>query len=618
MRGPTIKTHTDIESARRQFFEHGRMPSPSVSNVIAQSWLRCADRLDPDARPPIEITEWKTLEHRRDLHAELRRAALPELDALAELLRGSESLVLLADTEGLILDTVGNTDFLDKTARIALQPGAIWSEAQRGTNAIGTTLAEERAVEVLGREHFLECNEILNCHAAPILNTRGEICAVMDVSSNSRLNNLHALGMVRMAIRIVEHRLTYTVPADCRVLRLHQQAQLLGSYREGVLILRDEHIVGANRTAVQLLHTHWQELLDTPLEQWLETGGDPRASIARTLDGRQLHTARQCTPSPKPRPRAPAINDGFIDDPSTSVQLEQAVAVLNAGIAVLVCGETGTGKEVFARRLHARSHRRSGPFVAINCAALPETLIESELFGYTDGAFTGARRKGALGRIREADGGVLFLDEIGDMPLALQARLLRVLQDRTVIPLGCGTPVTVDFDLICATNRRLEPLSAAGRFRKDLYYRIQGYNVRLSALRERHDRIAFILSLFEHLDTSNRQLSPQTLQYLAAHPWPGNLRQLTNALRTLIALTPPGSTIEVETLPDDLLGDSSDCMAFPPLLGGDLRALNRAAIERALEMANGSVSKAARQLGVHRSTLYRRLRDPAGNKPHCQ
>ncbi len=601
----------DIEAARRQLLDLGGDPSGQVPDHIARSWMRCVERLDAGAHPPVEVAERPALELRREARAQLRRAAGPELDALAELVYDSQSMVLLADTDGLILDTVGNTDFVQKATRVALQPGAMWSESHRGTNAIGTALVERRAVEVLGREHYLECNGILSCHAAPILTTRGEPCGVMDVSGDSRLSNLHALGMVRMAIQIVEHRLACDTPDDCCLLRFHQRRELLGTHREAVLVLREGRIVGANRAAVQLLQTDWHELLDSSPERWLESTGTAAQRRFHTLDGRLLHAdaheaerpRRRHTPHTTQLPR-----DEFVTDHGTTRQLEQATAVLDAGISVLISGETGVGKEVFARRLHARSRRRDGPFVAINCAAMPETLIESELFGYEDGAFTGARRKGMPGRIREAHRGVLFLDEIGDMPLALQARLLRVLQERSVSPLGCGAPVAVDFDLICATNRDLQQLVAEERFRADLYYRIQDFKVQLPALRERADRERLVRELFAHFDDGSRRLAPETLQRLCTYDWPGNLRQLVSTLRTLLALSRPDQRIEPEQLPAELHAATTGGANEAPSADCDLRSLGREAIERALQASGGSVSAAARQLGIHRSTLYRQLK----------
>lgn len=283
---------------------------------------------------------------------------------------------------------------------------------------------------------------------------------------------------------------------------------------------------------------------------------------------------------------------------------------------MLVTGETGAGKEVFARRLHAASRRRAGPLVVVNCAALPDSLIEAELFGYDEGAFTGARRQGTVGRIREAHGGTLMLDEIGDMPLLLQTRLLRVLEDKTVMPLGGGRAAPVDFQLVCATHCDLAALAAAGRFRADLMFRVNGYEARLPSLRERDDRRALIRRLFAETggDAKQLTLADEALAALCAFPWPGNVRELLAVLRTLTALAEPDAEIGVDLLParigeasidaPSLVAEHDDGASQPTPLAD----VTQQEIRQALRAAGGNVAQAAARLGLHRSTLYRHLR----------
>jgi transcriptional regulator of acetoin/glycerol metabolism len=333
------------------------------------------------------------------------------------------------------------------------------------------------------------------------------------------------------------------------------------------------------------------------------------ASIHASRDGSATHVSLARAVSTRVKPaRAPRP----IFDEATALQLERAVRLLDADIPILLQGETGSGKDVFARELHRRSQRADAPFVAVNCAALPESLIEAELFGYVHGAFTGARREGAQGLLREANGGVLFLDEIGDMPLALQSRLLRVLQEREVTPLGGGRAVPVDFALVTASHRDLASAIDAGTFRSDLYYRIAQNTLRIAPLREREDLAALIAAIWSSLGATSAgmRLGADALTRLAAHAWPGNFRELVGVLRTMIALAEPQSTLEVDALPEALRTSVALPIAVAVSAGevAPLDSLQRDAMRRALAACGGNTSEAARRLGVSRSTLYRHLR----------
>ena len=317
-------------------------------------------------------------------------------------------------------------------------------------------------------------------------------------------------------------------------------------------------------------------------------------------------------------------------DPRVTDAFSRARRVQAQGIALLIQGESGTGKEVLARRLHEEGPRAGKPFVAVNCAALPEQLIEAELFGYVGGAFTGARREGSPGRIREAHGGTLFLDEIGDMPLALQARLLRALQDKAVVPVGGSQPVPVDFLLVSATHRRLKDAIAAGSFREDLYYRLNGLSVTLPPLRERQDFDALLHELLTRLahDMGRPAIEgvhPGLLAALRLHAWPGNLRQLHALLRTACALLPEDARdLDWSHLPEDMVDELRASKApratAPPPPSDDtdagetnLRRLSSQAIRQVVDATQGNLSEAARRLGISRNTLYRWLRKAAGD-----
>ncbi len=655
-----------LHLARRRFFDEGGDPGVLLPESIARSWKRCSTIPARDAGTPEPLPHHE-LFSRRDAQGRLRHHALPELEALAEALVPSRVIVLLADPEGMILDAAGSDSFMNKAQRVALMPGVDWSEGSRGTNAIGTALTDASAVTVLGLQHYLEQNSALGCTATPLLAPDGHVMGVLDVSGDPRCIQAQTSSLVRMAGQMIEHRLALdTWPPDTEILRFAHDPALIGSHREALLWVRNGIVVGANRAALRVLGMRFEQLYERYVEDLFTTlpasGPTPtrlqlqphllqpgrfavwsacwvrssqRANLPRTLEALTTATATQATAAvPPPSAFAPqwvspqaTIEAGddappVIDDAARHLQLSRAVRVLAAGIPVLVTGESGVGKEVFARQVHQAGPRASGPFVAVNCAAVPESLIESELFGYEPGAFTGARRRGQAGLIREADGGVLFLDEIGDMPLLLQARLLRVLQDREVRPLGGAQAQSVDFALVCATHRRLGELVAEGRFRADLYYRLQHFTVELPALREQPDRRERIAELLHHmLERHNLQLSQQAREAMLGCPWPGNWRELVGVCRTLRALGEPGRRLELADLPPGV----RECLrqqrpapapqqpAPPPAHAdadngaaqADLRSLTEAAMQAALDACDGNVSRAARILGVHRSTLYR-------------
>lgn len=325
--------------------------------------------------------------------------------------------------------------------------------------------------------------------------------------------------------------------------------------------------------------------------------------------------------SPTPKDKNDALAQLDTGDARLHETVERARRLAGRDIPILLRGESGVGKELFAQAIHRSSPRRNEPFVAVNCAALPEALIEAELFGYAPGAYTGARREGSLGRIREAHGGTLFLDEIGDMPLALQGRLLRVLETKEVVPLG-GKPVRVEFDLIAATHRDLPAEVEAGRFRADLYYRLAGLTLTLPPLRERSDLPTLVERILRACAPDrDLRLAPEVAAAFASYPWPGNVRELAQALRVAAALVDEDETvIGWEALPEGL------AMALRPRAGMspslpqgreeifELATLSRAAIERALAASRGNRTAAAKRLGISRATLYRKLREMDGRR----
>ncbi len=639
----TPPTAPALRQARQHLLEHGDCPPDGIDVRVARSWQRSlAAGLLPTG--PLRDTAHANAADLSRIMAsqhELLVHSKPVMEVLFEQVQDSQSMVILADAQGTLMHTLGRTDFLQRAQQVALSCGASWQEQHRGTNAIGTALAEGSSIEIHGGEHFFERNEFLTCTAAPIVSATGQLMGVLDISGDHRGGHPHTFGLVSMAARMIENRL---MGATCRQhirLHLHAQREGIGTVAEGIVALSgDGWVVGANRAGLALLGLSTADLgavrlngsLDASLDALLlhhKRRPDQPVQVHRH-DGLALFALVQhdaATFSTKANvAHSQAIGhatriDGASDalaqldtgDLRWRSAADKARRVMDKPIALLIQGESGVGKELFARAAHDSGPRRNRPFVAINCAAVPENLIEAELFGYSAGAFTGARREGNPGRLREAHGGTLFLDEIGDMPLPLQARMLRVLQERLVSPLGGGPAVAVDFALICATHCKLRQATELGHFRSDLYYRINGLTVQLPALRERTDFAVLTQRLLADLNPKRSiHLAPELLARLGAHAWPGNLRQYANALRTASAMLEPHEVcIDWAHLSDDLLEDltaqTEPTQAHHAAPLQNLAQLSQTAMRQALENSGGNMSQAARYLGISRQTLYRKL-----------
>lgn len=631
-----------VRVARHHLLDSGTIPDGLVSAGIARSWRRSlASGLDPHrSRPGIPGASEPGLSKARERQGELIDAALPAMTYFHSHIRDSGSVIILADSGGLLLQLCGDADFVDQAKQAGLAPGASWHESQHGTNAIGTALAEQTPIAINGPEHFLVCNDFLTCAAAPITDPGGRLLGALNISGDYRNRHPHTLGLVRVAAQMIESRLFVSRHAANVKVRFHSLAAGMGTLAEGMLALtEDGWVSGANSMALSLLGLtasglpvmQVSKLFAIDMEKLLDWGmrhaDKPlrihrpdgsvlvaQVDIPRAISSHQpISLPRRSVAPPSKAADALALLD--TGDEQLKAVIGKARRVLPKSIPLLITGESGVGKELFAQATHQSGPNKAGPFVALNCAAFPENLIEAELFGYSGGAFTGARREGRVGRVREADGGTLFLDEIGDMPLTLQGRLLRVLQERVVQPLGGGRAVAVNFALVCATNRQLKEAVDAGRFRADLYYRINGITLNLPPLRERSDMVRLIAALLETIEPGRGVApTPALLKVFIAHTWPGNLRQLSNALRTACALLAPGERrIDWEHLPEDLVTELRHRPAGTPRPAPleSLQALADQTIARTLEAAEGNVAEASRRLGISRNTLYRRMRQMA-------
>ncbi|OWP51203.1 sigma-54-dependent Fis family transcriptional regulator [Pseudomonas nitroreducens] len=611
--------------ARERLQQEGEVPSGVLREEIDASWRRslghgldCASGtehgLDTRVKPDVLLAGNRLL----------LDAATPELDYLQQR-QGHDGVIILANADATILCVEGARERMQSKGLADIVQGACWSEAARGTNALGTALVEKRATQIDCGEHFLDRLSRFSCTSVPIEGPQGTLLGVLDMTREGPLSGpRESLSLLSLAVFQIEARLFAVSHPGQVVIAFHYRRQYLDSAWQGLLALGlDGKVLAVSGQACQLLGAHRESLVGRRSEDLLGLRGEQLlgrlyqggVGSLQTPKGELFYKTLQAplrshaVPVSARAPRSstgPGLEALAGSHPRYARALRMARQGLVNELPVLLLGETGSGKEVVARALHQASARSDKPFVAVNCAAIPEGLIESELFGYRDGAFTGSRRGGMVGRLQQAHGGTLFLDEIGDMPLALQARLLRVLQERKVAPLGAGEEQDIDVALICATHRDLKRLVEEKHFREDLYYRVNGISVKLPALRERDDLAELASGLLARLGAPKVKLSAELLGLLRDYHWPGNIRQLEMVLRTALAMREEGEDVlGLDHLPDSTLDELS---TGERPQSGSIRENELELIRQALERHQGNVSAAADALGISRATLYRKLK----------
>ncbi len=655
--------------------------------LITQSHQRCAalglSRIEHPEHMPMLRSD---LSIARERNQRLSTHAAPVMEMLFEQIVNTESMIVLTDATGTILYSVGDHDFLARADKVALAPGVNWAEHSKGTNAIGTALFEERATLVHGGEHFMHANSFLTCSATPIFDPRGNMLGVLDVTGDQRSYHRHTMGLVRMSARMIENHWLSDDYGNRLRLHFHSRVEFIGTLLEGIVVVgADGRILGANRSALDQLSSGAMQLRAHTLTSLFGTTVAaihdhfrtplPMPMRLVTPGGQQFHVDARLSPGARPafvggsrdeapdgapaRPAAAARGPGpapaDVAAPSGlnllltgEVQIAAAVGkvrrTLNHDIPLLLLGETGTGKELFARAVHQESQRARQPFVAVNLSALTPAQIDAELFGSVEGP-AGPRRKVSNGRIVQANGGTLFLDEIGALPAEVQLRLLGVLQDRCVTPLGGRHPIAVDLAIVCASRRDLRHMIQAQTFREDLYYRLNGLALRLPPLRERSDLGLLAQRILQHESPHTPPgISPSVMDMFRRYAWPGNVRQLANVLRTAALMCADERLVTEAHLSDDFLEDvgrvppalrtapaaSDPAVATPrpavpaaqaelsaptpaPVTtGATLEATESRLIQDVLAQVDGNISEAAKRLGISRNTVYRKLRRLAG------
>jgi transcriptional regulator of acetoin/glycerol metabolism len=594
-------------------------------NAIRDSWQRCIDAgLDPGQAPREVRASSQELRGLLDQESFLLRAARAEFHQLQRQLPEHDCLLGFTNKNSVLVDVFCSNPVVRAASKA--EPGTCWEERFRGTNAIGTAAFSRSPVAVTLHEHFLRYYGALTCVAAPISDPDGDMVGVIHVSSHRPIRPRHTLLLLSMSAMHIESELFRERYRSEFVLQFHCRNEFADTIDAGLIAFnQDGWILSSNCQARFFLQDlpvasghHFDEIFRVPFRQFLARP-EPAPELRQLVDVKgstsyvRLHASgghakRRAVPgrgsdaTPAVRPSA-----GFVcSDPAVAHAVTTAKRALALRLPILLQGETGTGKEMLAQHAHDLSGRK-GRFVAVNCAAVPESLIEAELFGYRDGAFTGARSGGAEGLVVQADGGTLFLDEIGDMPMNLQPALLRLLDNWTVRPIGSSREMKVDVQLITATNCDMEEAVADKRFRRDLLHRINTVEISLPPLRERSDFDEIVTDLLRRIAPEVR-IEQDALSILRQQSWAGNVRELRNILsRAILTLSSGESNLSAETVRPFLRNHShatpAVCKPVSVLL--DLR---RQAIVEAYEKNNGNISKTAQSLSVSRNTLYRELR----------
>lgn len=632
--------------------------SDSTDDLIRRSWLRCAKThgLDPARPRTAQILSSTELREHQDRIDEFLSVARAGMEQLYKQVAPLGYILLLSDADGITVDYIAGSGREKELKEAGVYVGADWREDRMGTSGIGTAIAEKTALICHQGDHFNAQHIDLSCTAAPILDPRGDMLAVLNItamtSPRGKDSQHLALQLTAMYAKLIEDANFIRRFGGQWVLRLDRTWSFAEVSGEMMLAFNDEGvIVGANTAARRdlsgggrspdwLIGRHlpevfqctmddiWRAARSTILDMSLMTADSQNlyyisVRLPRRQRDLQIISQEKWLPSQLgPEDYAP-LDALAGDDAAMQRTLSQAKRLVDRNVNILIQGETGSGKEVFARALHKSSRRSRKPFIALNCAAIPETLIESELFGYAPGSFTGGRSKGMKGLILQSDGGTLFLDEIGDMPVNLQTRLLRVLSEHEVMPLGGEKPIRVELTVIAASHRDLRTMIADGKFREDLYYRLSGATLHLPPLRERAD-LGFLIDALVRLESERlglaASITPEALKALKSYAWPGNIRELSNVLRYALAISEDGK-IRLGDLPEELQPAPGLDRLLPKELTAEEGSTNPWALPgehgygaegdallAVLRKNKWNVTVAAAELGVCRATIYRQMK----------
>ncbi|MCR6852279.1 sigma-54-dependent Fis family transcriptional regulator [Paenibacillus jamilae] len=600
----------------KKFVNEGVLDSNRINQRISESWHRCKQaNVNPHMNKGQKVLSSNIFREQKKKSEIFLDIALPQIQNMRKTIDELQMMALLIDPDGYVLSLSGNKQTLKRAKHINFIEGVKWTEAAVGTNAIGTALEIEEAIMISGTEHYSVVSHSWSCAAAPIHNDDGKLIGILDFSCPIEFSHPYMLGMVTSIAHAIERECSIRVHQN-ELHLIHRFLDVIDSDEQVVICNHRDVIVSASKSVRERV-TNWSRMkLEDLVHHGLETKLEiPVYSNERMIgkcmylkENKQMNTYSAFT-------FIKGITFPGVTGTSKAFQhtLEEIKLVSPTDASVYVCGETGVGKEYVARAIHENSPRKDEPFIAVNCGSLPKELMESELFGYAEGAFTGARRQGYKGKFEQANGGTLFLDEIGEVSPEMQVALLRVLQERTITPIGSSKEVPVNIRIITATHKDLLRLVEEGKFRQDLYYRLHVYPLYVPSLIERKEDIPYFIQHFCERKNWNVVFPKSIYNQFLQHTWPGNIRELVNVLERIYILSQGREICEkqVAFLIQTMTGNQQQLEL--QVENKTEHTLNfREKIQRdsmieALEKTNGNVSLAAKLLNVPRSTFYKRM-----------
>ncbi|MEG7919576.1 sigma-54-dependent Fis family transcriptional regulator [Bacillus cereus group sp. Sample61] len=600
----------------KKFVDEGVLDSNRINERISESWYRCKQaNVNPHMNKGQKILSSNIFQDQKKKSEIFLDIAIPQIQNMRKTIDELQMMALLIDPDGYVLSLSGNEQTLKRAKHINFIEGVKWTEAAVGTNAIGTALEIEEAIMISGTEHYSVASYSWSCAAAPIHNDDGKLIGVLDFSCPIEFSHPYMLGMVTSIAHAIERECSIRVHQN-ELHLIHRFLDVIDSDEQVVICNHRDVIVSASKKVRERV-SNWSRM---KLEDLMQNGLKPKLEVPVYSNDRMIG---KCIYVKENKQGNVFSTSSFINGitfpgvigTSNAFQhtLEEIKLVSPTDASVYVCGETGVGKEYVARAIHENSPRKNGPFIAVNCGSLPKELMESELFGYAEGAFTGARRHGYKGKFEQADGGTIFLDEIGEVPPEMQVALLRVLQERTVTPIGSSKEIPVNIRIITATHKDLLRLVEEGKFRQDLYYRLHVYPLYVPSLIERKEDIPYFIQHFCERKNWNVAFPKSICNQFSQHTWPGNIRELLNALERIYILSQGREICEkqISFLLQTMMRNQHQLELQTENKTEDTlnfrEKIQRDSMIEALEKTNGNVSLAAKLLDVPRSTFYKRM-----------